>query len=239
MSASGCLSQKGPSSSTLSSSFSWDLHSQIHHDLAVWMTCLLRRNVFSHHWLNGIVAMWGFLCTCVISLVMSHQIRISLCLKLIERKEESFWSLLVVPPFLLSVPSPSHLSLFSCQLSLLQRGAETPPHLSWERRAVSPLAQLKAWNKAVFIRQPFTAQTNISFSLCAVRCLSEMNYRRDTSYRRDGFASLLPLFISAKIPPHLPSCIRWIWRCFGSLQLLWWISIVMFPVIVKLEKLYW
>lgn len=97
-----------------------DLHSQIHPDLAVWMTCLLKRNVFSHHWLNGIVAMWGFLCACVISLVMSHQIPISLCLKLIERKE-SFWSLLVDPPFLLSVPSPIHLSLFSCQLSLLQR----------------------------------------------------------------------------------------------------------------------
>lgn len=108
-----------------------DLHSQIHPDLAVWMTCLLKRNVFSHHWLNGIVAMWGFLCACVISLVMSHQIPISLCLKLIERKE-SFWSLLVDPPFLLSVPSPIHLSLFSCQLSLLQRDWLRLHHISQE-----------------------------------------------------------------------------------------------------------
>lgn len=124
-----CTIQQSPSSYTLwflSAVSSWILQ-----DLAVWKTCLLRRNVFRHCKLNGTVAMLGSLCACIISLVMNHQINISLCLKLIEKKDMSFWSLLVIPPpFCLPLIVLS--LILSSPVSIL-----SPPETGWGSTYIS------------------------------------------------------------------------------------------------------
>ncbi len=55
----------------------FSLHSKLPWLSSVDHSCLHWRSVFIPLRLNGIVAMWGFLCACVISVVMSHHIHIS------------------------------------------------------------------------------------------------------------------------------------------------------------------
>lgn len=82
------------------------------HSLRDLAACLHRRSIFIPVGLNGTATTWGFLCACVISVVMSQQIHISSGLKLIERKRESFLSLLVIP-LLLLIFLYSPVSVFS------------------------------------------------------------------------------------------------------------------------------